>query len=150
MIVLSSFLLVLLLAGVVLVWEARTGRLAPQSQVGASIRAALFFAALVIGAALLVRTAGSSPVLALALVPVTALSLYRLAMLVRPVVGRTARQAVGSVSVLLMVLALGLGASLSLLPEPLDQRIIVEKIFYGDSPGDQRSIDPAARRPSRV
>jgi hypothetical protein len=99
--------------------------------------------------ALLARTVGSSLVLAATLVPVTGLSLLRLSMLVRPIVGGSLRGLATS-AVLALILLFGLSTSLSMLPEALDQRVIVEQIFYGDSPGDQRSIDPAARRVSRV
>lgn len=150
MIVLSAFLMVLLSAGSVLMWEARSGRLEPATNTSASFRAALFFAAGVVGTALFIRTAPSSLLFAMTLVPVTGLSLYRLSMLLRPVIGRTVHQAFRTLALLAVVLGLGLGASLSLLPERLDQRVIVEKIFYGDSQGDSRSIDPAARRTARV
>lgn len=148
-IVLIVFLSVLLLAGMVLMWEARTGRYTPRTPWGATLRATLFFAAVVVGSALLMRTVGASVILAATLVPVTALSLLRLSMLVRPIVGASARGLATS-AVLGMILLFGLGASLSLLPHALDQRVIVEQIFYGENPGSQRSIDPAARRVSRV
>jgi asparagine N-glycosylation enzyme membrane subunit Stt3 len=150
MTVLIVFLLVLIAAATLLVWEARTGRLDPGSHLGASVRATLFFAAVVVGGALLVRSSGSSLLLALALLPVTGFSVYRFWMLIRPILGRSVRQAVATFCVVAVATIFGLGASLSLLPERLDQRVIIEQIFYGDSPGDQRSIDPAARRTARV
>jgi len=148
--VLAFFLAVLLVAGIALIWEARTGRLMPRRPLTATIRVSLFFAAAVVGAALLVRTSASSPLIALALVPVTGLSLFRLTMLARPLLIRARSRAYASFLVLAVALAVGVTISLSMLPRALDQRVFIEQIFHRDAPADTRSIDPAARRSSRV
>jgi len=143
--VLSLFLFVLIVSGVVLLWEARTGRMTPEASWDARARAALFFAATVFGGALLLRAAGASPLLALALVPVTVLSLYRLV-----AITRRRRPGMVAAGALALALALGLTAGLSVVPKPLDQRDLFELIFYPDATPDARSIDPAARRVVRA
>jgi hypothetical protein len=148
--VLALFLGVLLIAGIALIWEARTGRLEPQRPFTATLRVALFFAAAVAGGALLLRSASASPALALALVPVTGLSLFRLTMLSRPIISRGSGRRLVSLLVLATALVAGLTISLSMLPQSLDQRVFIEQIFHRDAPSDTRSIDPAARRSSRA
>jgi hypothetical protein len=143
--VLSLYLIVLLLSGSVLLWEARTGRMTPGSPWSARLRAGLFFAAAVVGGALLLRTFGASPMLAAALVPVTALSLFRLVWITR-----LRRPGLLAGGVLAVALAVGLSASLSFVPKPLDQRDLFELIFHPDGSTDSRSIDPAARRSVRA
>lgn len=134
--VVPAFLLLLVAAGAVLLWEARTGRLSggtPGRGTGP-----LYFAAAVAGAALLVRLVGSGMPAALALVPITAFSLARCVALVR-------RRRGGWAPVALVALALlaGVGLSLLLVPEHLDQAALVRQIFDGGE--SARSIDPGAR-----
>lgn len=148
--VLALFLAVLLVAGSALIWEARTGRLEPRRPWTATMRVALFFAAAVVGSALLVRTSAASPLMALALVPVTGLSLFRLTMLSRPLLTRRASKAALSFVVIAVALVIGVSVSLTMLPKGLDQRVFMEQIFHRDAPADTRSIDPAARRSSRA
>jgi hypothetical protein len=137
----STFLLLLLVAGTVLIWEARTGSLTPRTPWGGSARATLFFMAGVVGAALFYRTAPSSALLAAALVPVTVLSLFRLVMLLR----RRWRGVSATMS-LVVLLFTGTSVSLLLLPKPLDQRTFIEQIFHIETSQNGRSIDPASRR----
>jgi hypothetical protein len=145
MTLLPAFLFLLLLSGAVLVWEARTGRFMPRSFWAGLSRGGLFFAAAVVGGWLLLRTFEASPLLALALVPVTGLSLVRCVVLAR------ARWRGGlAVAALALALFAGLSASLSALPEPLDQRALFEQIFHTDTHRTPGSIDPAARRSVRL
>ena len=139
------FLLVLIVAGGVLIWEARTGRFASGSRTSDVGRGGLFFLAAVIGSALLIRSAGGALLLAAAFVPVTLLSLVRFVALAR------ARWA-GAASSLVLALALALGtaASLSVLPEPGPRGMLLEQILHPERAGAPESIDPAARRPVRM
>lgn len=139
------FLALLMVTGGFLVWEARTGRLEPRSALTRGARVGLFFAASTAGGGLLLRTLEASPLLALALLPVTALSLYRFVALVRvPRAGRLLPLA------LALALFAGLSASLHVLPKPLDQRTLFEHILYPETGRAPVSIDPAARRSARV
>ncbi len=148
--VVSLFLVVLLATGVLLVWEARTGKLTPSSSRNATLRASLFFAAAVVGGALLMRSASSSLLLAAALAPVTGLSLVRFVAILRPTMSLGRWTGLVSASVILAFLAVGVWASMSLLPQELDQKSFIEQIFQRDIPSDSRSIDPAARRTGRA
>jgi hypothetical protein len=147
---LTVFMLILLLAGGVLIWEARTGRLSPAGRLDGAFRGTLFFAAAVIGGALLVGTADSSLLLATALAPVTVLSMIRLVMILRARAAARERRVLAPLAVMALLLSLGVAATLEVLPRPLDQRVFIEKIFHIDTPGDSRSIDPAARRTARA
>lgn len=142
---LTFFLLVLILSGALLVWEARTGNLNPDSRLEQWIRGILFFLAATVGGALLLRTAANSPLLAAALIPVTFLSLFRCVSLLR-MRWNNAMPFIGLVLALIMSISVGLAA----LPNPLDQRVFIEKIFQRGSPSDANTIDPAGRRSSRV
>lgn len=144
----AFFLIILLIAGVVLIWEARTGQLTPRTSTGATIRTTLFFVAAVVGGAMLMRTASASLLLSIALVPVTGLSLYRFVMLVRPALQPV--RALVPVLIIVMALVVGMTTSYSMLPKHLDQQVIIEQIFMRESPPAQRSIDPAARRVVRA
>lgn len=139
------FLFVLLLAGSVLLWEARTGSLTPRTLRGAWGRMSLFFVAAVVGSALLLRIAPGSVLLAMALVPVTALSLFRVTSL-----ARRGRSRPAAVLGLALALAIGLGASLHALPQTLDERVLFEQIFYPGGTPQVGSIDPDARRVVRL
>jgi len=139
------FLFVLLTAGIVLMWEARTGYYAsvqPNRDLG---RTALFFLATVVGGALLVRSMGGTVLLALAFIPVTCLSLLRFVALVRT-------RWVGIASFVTMAVALFVGLQLSLhaLPGPIDQGYFVEHVFNMGGDGTAESIDPDARRTIRM
>lgn len=140
----ALFLIILIVAGAVLIWEARTGRFASGSRWDAG-RGGLFFLATVIGSALLIRSAGGAVLLAAAFVPVTLLSLMRFVALAR------ARWA-GAASSLVLALALVVGtvASLSALPEPGSRGMLLEQILHPERAGVPESIDPAARRPVRL
>lgn len=139
------FLLVLLASGTVLMWEARTGRFTAATPRREAWRGALFFLATVAGGALLVRSMGGTVLLALAFIPVTVLSLMRFVALVR-------RRWMGSVSAVVMAVALFLGLSLSLqaLPEPISEGYFLEHIFHLDDGRSPESIDPDARRSVRM
>ncbi len=139
------FLAVLLVAGTVLVWEARTGRFTAASRRQEAWRAALFFLATVAGGALLIRSMGGTVLLALVFIPVTVLSLMRFVALAR-------RRWDGARSVLALALVLwaGLWMGLAVLPEPLDEGFFLEHILHLDRGDGGRSIDPAAGRPVRA
>lgn len=142
---LALFLLVLILAGGVLIWEARTGRFTSASRRHEGWRGLLFFLATVVGGALLIRAAGGSLLFAVAFVPVTVLSLMRFVTLAR-------RRWVGAASALALALALvaGTAAGLTVLPEPIDQGVFLERIFHPERGTMPESIDPAARRAVRA
>lgn len=139
------FLLVLILAGGVLMWEARTGRFTAATPRREAWRGALFFLATVAGGALLVRSMGGTVLLALAFIPVTVLSLMRFVALVR-------RRWAGSISAVAMAVVLFLGLSLSLqaLPEPINEGYFLEHIFHLETGVSPESIDPDARRSVRM
>jgi hypothetical protein len=140
-----AFLVVLLLAGVVLMWEARTGRFTAETPSWDAGRGALFFLATVVGGALLVRSMVGTVLLALAFIPVTTLSLMRFVALTR-------QRWVGVASFVTMAVALFVGLQLSLhaLPEPIDQGFFVEHIFHLGGESTPESIDPDARRTIRM
>lgn len=143
--VVAFFLLILIVAGGVLIWEARTGRFTSGSRRRDAWRGALFFLATVVGSALLVRSAGGTILLAAAFVPVTLLSLMRLVTLAR------ARWTGAATSfVLALALVLGTAASLAALPGPLDRGLFLERILHPERTGFPPSIDPDARRPVRL
>ena len=139
------FLAVLLLAGTVLLWEARTGRFTAASRQQEAWRGALFFLATVAGGALLIRSMGGTVLLALVFIPVTVLSLMRFVALAR----RRWAGAASSVA-LALVLGTGLWLGLAALPEPLDEGFFLEHILHLDGSPESRSIDPAAGRPVRA
>ncbi|MDX1531179.1 MAG: hypothetical protein R3362_06600 [Rhodothermales bacterium] len=139
------FLCVLLVAGVVLVWEARTGRLAVASVYGEAGRATLFFLAAVAGGALLFRVAPNNLLLASALIPVTALSLFRFVML-----ARQRWQGLVAATVLAAVLLAGVSLGLTALPDHIDERFFLEHVLHGDTGPLPQSIDPAAHRSVRT
>ena len=139
------FLTVLLAAGSVLMWEARTGRFTAATPRREAWRGALFFLATVAGGALLVRSMGGTVLFALAFIPVTVLSLMRFVALVR-------RRWVGAVSAVAMAIALFVGLTLSLqaLPEPISEGYFLEHIFQLDDGPSRGSIDPDSRRSVRM
>src|SRR6056297_2090891 len=119
-----AFLVVLLLAGITLMWEARTGRFSADRLRWDIGRGGLFFLASVVGGALLIRSMGGTVLLAMAFIPVTILSLMRFVALTR-------RWWVGVVSFVAMAVALFVGLQLSLLalPAPIDQGFFIEHVF---------------------
>ncbi len=139
------FLTILFIAGVVLMWEARTGRFTAATRQQESWRAALFFLATVAGSALLIRSMGGTILLALVFVPVTILSLMRFVAL-----ARRRWQGAASFVTLAFVLWAGLWLGLYAVPYPLDEGFFMEHIFHLDGGPGSRSIDPAAGRPVRV
>lgn len=142
---LALSLAVLILAGGVLLWEARTGRLASATPERDTWRGVLFFVATVVGGALLIRSAGGTILLALAFVPVTLLSLMRFVMLAR-------QRWTSGVATLVMALALVVGTlvGLSVLPQPIEHGMFLEQIFHREGGPIPDSIDPGAARPVRV
>jgi len=140
-----AFLVVLLLAGITLMWEARTGRFSADRLRWDIGRGGLFFLASVVGGALLIRSMGGTVLLAMAFIPVTILSLMRFVALTR-------RRWVGVVSFVAMAVALFVGLQLSLLalPEPIDQGFFIEHVFQLGGESAPESIDPDARRTIRM
>jgi D-alanyl-lipoteichoic acid acyltransferase DltB (MBOAT superfamily) len=140
-----AFLVVLLLAGIVLMWEARTGRFTAQRLRWDLVRGALFFLATVVGGALLIRSMGGTVLLAMAFIPVTILSLMRFVALTR-------RRWAGMASFVTMAVVLFVGLQLSLLalPEPIDQVFFIEHVFQIGGESTPQSIDPDARRTIRM
>lgn len=141
----ALFLSILIVAGGVLIWEARTGRFTSASRRRDTWRGAIFFLSTVVGSAFLIRSAGGAVLLAAVFVPVTVLSLMRLVTLAR------VRWTSPSTSlVLALALVLGTAASLAALPGPLDRGLFLERILYPERTGSPPSIDPDARRPVRL
>ena len=141
----AVFLVVLFLAGIVLMWEARTGRFTAEQRWWDVGRGVLFFLASVVGGTLLIRSMGGTVLLALAFIPVTLLSLMRFVALMR-------EHWVGMASVVAMALALFGGVTLSLraVPEPIDEGYFLEHIFHVGGESGPDSIDPDARRSVRL
>jgi hypothetical protein len=144
-VIVVGFLCVLFLAGIVLMWEARTGRFTATRLRWDVGRSVLFFLAAVIGGALLIRSMGGTVLLALAFIPVTLLSLMRFVALTRQRWG-------GAAPIIAMALALFGGISLSLraVPEPIDEGYFLEHIFHLGGETGPDSIDPDARRSIRM
>ena len=138
-------LLLLIVAGGVLIWEARTGSFSSGSGRRDVWRTALFFAAAVVGSALLIRSAGGTLLLLAAFVPVTLLSLLRFVALVRL---RWAGAA--SSFVLALALVAGTVATLAVLPDGGRQGAFLEQILHPERAGVPESINPDARRPVRT
>ena len=134
-----------MLAGGVLIWEARTGQFTSATPQRDAWRAVLFFLAAVVGGALLIRSAGGTILLALAFIPVTLLSLMRFVMLVRQ------RWVSGPSTIALALARLGgTAVGLSMLPEPIHQGVFLEQIFHLEGGPLPDSIDPDAGRPVRL
>ncbi len=142
---LAFALAVLILAGGVLIWESRTGRFSSDSPQQDTWRGVLFFLATAIGGALLIRSAGGTLLFALALVPVTLLSLIRFVALAR-------KRWTSAFSTLALAAALVIGtvAGLSVLPEPNGHGMFLEQIFHPEGGAMPDSIDPDAGRPVRL
>ncbi len=139
----TVFLAVLFVAGVVLMWEARTGRFTASSRRWEVVRGTLFFLATVAGGTLLIRSMGGTVLLALVFIPVTVLSLMRFV-----AITRRRWPGVASFVTLALLLWSGLWLGLAALPTPLDEGFLLEHILDRGEAG--RSIDPAAGRPVRA
>ena len=138
--------LTLVVAAVLLAYEARTGRLEGTTEREVRWRAAIFLVATVAGAALLIALADSEWLFALALVPITILCLLRFAMLAR-------RWWTGwrLTAVTCVLVGVGIGLSVPFMPFPLDRTVIVRELQGIDgvsAPPD--TIDPEALRPVRA
>lgn len=135
----------LIVAGGVLIWEARAGSFTSGSARGDAWRAVLFFAAASVGSALLIRSAGGALLLIAAFAPVTLLSLVRFVALVR-------LRWAGAASSVVLALALVAGtvATLSALPETGRQGSFLEQILGPERVASPESINPDARRPVRM
>ena len=145
LVVVAALFGVLVLAAAVLAVEARTGRLAGPTRAWTAARASLFAASAVAGLALVVPLSAGAWVLALALLPITALSVLRFSMLL----GAWWHGPVRTV-VVVTVLAVGVLAVLPSLPRTLERSFVLDELRPGDavrSPSD--SIDPNALRPVR-
>ena len=136
-------LAILLAASVLLSLEVRTGRMdaSPQKH-----SATVYLLAAIAGATLLIALADGEWLFALALVPITFLSLLRFSMIARqwwdgwrlPVFTCT-------------LIAVGIVAMLSMTPYPLNRTFVLEELNLIDSTlGRPDTIDPEAVRPVRV
>ena len=145
--VLFVLLLVLpVLAGGLLVWEARTGRFGGPSWWGEGARAVVLLGGAIASTTLFVRTVPHALLLSLALIPIALLCLLRLSMLVRGWM-RGWHVSLG----LGLVFALGVSLCLRALPAGLDQRGLIEHVFELEQKGPApHSIDPDAYRRVRV
>lgn len=140
-----ALFLTLVAAAVVLADEARTGRLAGPTPRRTQARALIFLAAAIAGGAFLLVLPASEWVFALALLPITALSLLRFAMLARGWCGGW------RLMVFTMALvALGVAACLPFLPAPLNRRVLLEQMAPGRPSGIPDTIAPEAAFPVRV
>jgi len=136
----------LLVASVLLLLEVRTGRMDAPSQKHSVARATVYLLAAIAGATLLIALADGEWLFALALVPITFLSLLRFSMIARqwwagwrlPVYACT-------------LIAVGIGAMLPMMPYPLNRTFVLEELNLIDSElGRPDTIDPEAVRPVRV
>lgn len=136
----------LLAASVLLLLEVRTGHMDAPSQKRSATRATVYLLAAIAGATLLIALADGEWLLALALVPITFLSLLRFSMVARqwwtgwrlPVYTCT-------------LIALGIVLMLPLMPYPLNRTFVLEELNLIDRTlGRPDTIDPEAVRPVRV
>jgi hypothetical protein len=138
-------LLVVLAAAVVLAEEARTGRMEGRTERATLARALVFLLAAIAGATLLIAVADAEWLFALALAPITLLSLARFAMLAR-------RWWRGWQLPVLTGALVGLGVLVSLpwVPYPLDRASVIQKIHGVEMVPAPDTIDPEALRPVRA
>lgn len=138
-------LLVLFAAAVLLAVEARTGRMEAATERGALARALVFLLAAIAGATLLIALADAEWLFALALAPITMLSLLRFTMLAR-------RWWTGWRLPVLTGALLGLGviASVPWEPYPLDRAYVIREIHGVEALPAPDTIDPEALRPVRA
>ncbi|HLT47797.1 MAG TPA: hypothetical protein VK002_11260 [Rubricoccaceae bacterium] len=138
-------LLVLLVAAAVLAVEARTGRMEGATEGATLARALVFLLAAVAGATLLIALADSEWLFALALAPITMLSLLRFTMLAR-------RWWAGWRLPVLTGALLGLGVLISVpwMPYPLDRAFVIREIHGVEAVPAPDTIDPEALRPVRA
>jgi len=136
----------LLAAGVLLLLEVRTGRMEASFQKHSAIRATVYLLAAIAGATLLIALADGEWLFALALVPITFLSLLRFSMVARqwwegwrlPVYTST-------------LIAAGIVAMLPMMPYPLNRTYVLEELNLIDTHlGRPDTIDPEAVRLVRV
>lgn len=139
-------LAILLAASVLLSLEVRTGRMDAPPQKHSATRATVYLLAAIAGATLLIALADGEWLFALALVPITFLSLLRFSMIARqwwdgwrlPVFTCT-------------LIAVGIVAMLSMTPYPLNRTFVLEELNLIESTlGRPDTIDPEAVRPVRV
>ncbi len=138
-------LALLMLAAVVLAFEARTGQTGMGSDAATLARALVFLLAAIAGTTLLVALAGGEWPFALTLAPITALSLLRFAMLAR-------QWWTGWRLALLTGALLGVGvlASVPWTPYPLDRAYVIRALHGAEAAPSPDSIDPGALRPVRA
>lgn len=136
----------LLAAGVLLLLEVRIGRMEAPLQKHSAIRATVYLLAAIAGATLLIALADGEWLFALALVPITFLSLLRFSMVARqwwegwrlPVYTCT-------------LIAAGIVAMLPMMPYPLNRTYVLEELNLIDTHlGRPDTIDPEAVRLVRV
>lgn len=136
----------LLAASALLLQEVRTGSMDGAPQKHAATRATIYLLAVIAGAALLIALADGEWILALALVPITFLSLLRFSMIARqwwegwrlPVYTCT-------------VIAVGIVATLPMMPYPLNRTFVLEELnLINTTVGRPDTIDPEAVRRVRV
>ncbi len=136
----------LLAAGVLLLLEVRTGRMEAPLKKHSVIRATVYLLAAIAGATLLIALADGEWLFALALVPITFLSLLRFSMVARqwwegwrlPVYTCT-------------LIAAGIVTMLPMMPYPLNRTYVFEELNLIDTHlGRPDTIDPEAVRLVRV
>ena len=133
-------------ASLMLLLEARKGDLERSDDSVPRVRATVYLLATIAGATMLIAIADGEWLFAIALIPITFLSLLRFSMLAR-------RWWEGWRLPLFTCALIGLGiaGSLPLMPYPLDRAYILQKLHLVDeevSPPD--TIDPEAIAPVRV
>ncbi len=143
--VLLALFLPLVASAAVLADEARTGRLAGRTARATHVRALVFLGATVAGGSLLVALPTTEWVFALALLPITALSGLRFAMLAR---GWWSGWRLTVFTAVLV--GLGIAACLPLLPVPLSRRALIERLAPGRPAGMPDSIAPEPGFPVRA
>ena len=136
----------LLVAGVLLISDLRAGRMDASPQRRPVARAAMYLLAAIAGATLLIALADGEWPFALALAPITFLSLLRFSMIARqwwegwrlPVFTCT-------------LIAVGIAAMLPMMPYPLNRTFVLEELNLIDTQlGRPDTIDPEAVRLVRV
>lgn len=137
---------ILLTACVVLLLEARTGDLEAASEKRPGYRAVLYILATVSGATMLIAVADGEWLFALALIPITFLSLLRFSMIAK-------RWLEGWKLPVITCFLVGIGiiGSLPLMPYPLDRSYILYELrLVDDQVRPPDTIDPEAIDPVRA
>ena len=136
----------LMAASVLLMMEVRVGSIDASSQKHSLYRATVYLLATIGGATLLITLADGERLFALALVPITFLSLLRFSMLARKW-WEGWRLPVYTCA----LIALGIVLMLPMMPYPLNRTYVLEQLNLIDSElGRPDTIDPEAVRPVRV